>query len=99
MKARLLLKERVVLLETAFAEIVVWKLPRPVRGSQHLYKYRMALVVGEVCVLRYDNEAGKGDHRHIDEVETPLVFRDLSDLQQAFWTDVDTWLRASGRSS
>ena len=25
------------------------------------YKYRMALIEAGVCVLRYDNEAGKGD--------------------------------------
>jgi hypothetical protein len=31
----------------------------------HELWYRLALVVGGKCVLRYDNEAGKGDHRHV----------------------------------
>jgi hypothetical protein len=36
-----------------------------VRGSRHQYKYRLVLVVNDDCVLRYDNEAGKGDHKHV----------------------------------
>ncbi|MFY9316095.1 MAG: DUF6516 family protein [Burkholderiales bacterium] len=60
MPAELLLDERRVLSEAAFAELVVWRVPAPVRGSQHGLRYRLALVVDGVCVLRYDNEAGKG---------------------------------------
>jgi hypothetical protein len=65
MKGELLLDERHVLDVGTFVEIVIWQLPRPARGSLHRFKYRLALVVDGVCVLRYDNEAGKGDHRHI----------------------------------
>jgi hypothetical protein len=35
-------------------------------------------VVDGVCVLRYDNEAGKGDHKHIGTVETAYVFESLA---------------------
>ena len=66
MKAELLLDERHVLAEDAFVELVVWRLPRPARGSKHRYKYRLALIEKGLCVLRYDNEPGKGDHRHTD---------------------------------
>ncbi len=41
--------------ETTFYEIVIWRLPHPVPGSTHHYKYRIALVVDDKCVLRYDN--------------------------------------------
>lgn len=99
MKARLLLKERIVLRDTAFAEIVVWQVPKPVRGSGHAYKYRMALVVDEVCVMRYDNEAGKGDHRHLGDVETRMVFNDLNELYASFRTDADNWLDVNRSSS
>jgi hypothetical protein len=67
MKARLLLKERRDLDDNAFAELVVWEVPASVPGSAHGYKYRLALVVNGICVLRCDNEAGKGDHRHIGD--------------------------------
>jgi Family of unknown function (DUF6516) len=46
---------------------VVWRVPEPVRGSRHGFKYRLALVSEETCVLRYDNEAGKGEHKHVGD--------------------------------
>ena len=69
MKAELLMNERHVLDARTFVEIVLWRLNQPVRGSIHRFKYRLALVADSVCVLRYDNEAGKGDHRHIGSAE------------------------------
>ena len=59
MRAELLINERHVLDARTFVEIVVWRLDQPVRGSIHRFKYRLALVADSVCVLRYDNEAGK----------------------------------------
>jgi hypothetical protein len=58
MNATLLLRERLVITERAFVEAVVWRVPQPLRGSSHAYKYWLALVSEGVCVLRYDNEAG-----------------------------------------
>ncbi len=87
MKATLLTRARVAYSETAFAEVVVWQLPRPMPGSNHLYKYRMALVVHGVCVLRYDNEAGKGDHRHLGRIETRYRFTSIDKLFKDFERD------------
>ena len=89
MKAELLTDERHVLDPRAFVEIVVWRLPRPVRGSRHPFKYRLALVVDWICVLRYDNEAGKGDHRHVRDAEEPYDFTDPDALLADFWRDVE----------
>lgn len=72
-----------------FAELVVWDVPEPVSGSTHSYKYRLAYVVGGVCRVRYDNERGKGDHRHVDGLETPYTFRGLERLLTDFWRDVN----------
>lgn len=63
------MRERRVL-EAGFIEVIVWRLPQPLSGSTHSIKYRLAYVVSSQCVLRYDNEAGKGDHRHVGEKET-----------------------------
>jgi hypothetical protein len=89
MAAELLIDERHVLDARAFVEIVVWRLPRPVRGSRHSFKYRLALVVDEVCVLRYDNESGKGDHRHVGSKEARYSFVDPDTLLADFWRDVE----------
>jgi hypothetical protein len=91
MRATLLLRERRVVAEEAFVELVVWQVPAPVSGSAHGFKYRLAFVVRGVSVLRYDNEAGKGDHRHRDGEETPYAFTTPAQLLADFWNDVDQW--------
>jgi hypothetical protein len=93
MKAELLINERHVLDARTFVEIVIWRLDRPVRGSIHKFKYRLALVADLVCVLRYDNEAGKGDHRHIGRAENSYQFADPKTLLADFWNDVEAWRR------
>lgn len=91
MDARLLFKERHILAESAFIEMVVWILPTPLAGCRHEFKYRFALIVDGDCVLRYDNEKGKGDHKHMGEEETPYVFTSPEKLINDFWNDVDKW--------
>ena len=93
MKADLLIDERHVLGNRTFVEIVVWRLDRPMRGSTHKFKYRLALIADGICVLRYDNEAGKGDHRHIGKDEEPYNFAAPAALLADFWNDVETWRR------
>lgn len=91
-KAHLLLRDRVALHATAFAELVIWHLDQPLAGSGHTFKYRFAFVVDNACVLRYDNEAGKGDHKHVGGQEHPYVFVSLDQLIDDFWQDVDRLL-------
>ena len=91
MKAESLLQERHQIAEAAFVELRVWRVASPVRGSAHNLKYALAYVVRGVCVLRYDNEAGKGDHRHLGDVETSYHFTSPAQLLADFWTDVDQW--------
>ncbi|WP_295389409.1 DUF6516 family protein [uncultured Thiodictyon sp.] len=88
MPAVLLQKSRAKLGDNRFADIVIWQLPQPAPGSLHPFKYRLALVVDEVCVLRYDNEAGKGDHKHVGTREVPYFFTTLDRLVDDFWADV-----------
>jgi len=88
MKAVLLHRSRNVVGEAAFVEAVVWHLPEPVVGSTHRFKYRLAFVVNGECVLRYDNERGKGDHRHIGNREEQFRFVSLEALFEAFEADM-----------
>jgi len=93
MKAAPLLRTRIVFSQTAFAELVLWQVPKSVTGSTHGYKYRLAYVVDGVCVGRYDNEAGKGDHRHIDEKEGLYPFKTPDKLIADFQRDIARWNR------
>src|SRR3990167_5220071 len=91
MDAELLLDRRDVLSEVAFIERVVWLLPRRLPGSPHRFKYRLAYVVGGECVLRYDNEAGKGDHRHFGGTERAYRFTTPDKLIADFQSDIERW--------
>lgn len=91
MKAVLLLDERRAIDLNRFVELAVWQVPRPVRASSHLFKYRLAFVVEGNCVLRYDNETGKGDHRHVGAVESPYTFSTPEQLYADFMADVTNW--------
>jgi len=91
MKAELLYRERLALSGAAFVEMVVWRVPHPLIGSAHGFKHRLALGSEGVCVLRYDNEAGKGDHKHVGEREVLYRFVDIDALQADFWADVEEW--------
>lgn len=97
MKALPLIRRRVILADDAFAELVVWQVQEAVSPSSHAYKYRLAYVVGGVCVLRYDNERGKGDHRHADGREAPYVFSTPERLMADFEADVVRWNHENGR--
>jgi hypothetical protein len=91
MKSRLLFNRRAPVTEQAFAELVLWEIRQPLPGCTHCYKYRLAFVVAGVCVLRYDNEIGKGDHRHSGEVETGYDFVSPGRLVADFFEDVRRW--------
>jgi hypothetical protein len=91
MKATLLARTRIIYSSRAFAETVLWRVPGAVRGSYHGFKYRLAYVVDEVCVVRYDNEVGKGDHRHIDGTESAYRFSTPERLIADFQADIARW--------
>ena len=91
MKAIQLVRTRITYAEAAFAELVLWQIPKPVAGSAHGYKYRLADVVHGVCVLRYDNEVGKGDHRHFGDKENRYNFITPDQWIADFQRDIARW--------
>jgi Family of unknown function (DUF6516) len=96
MKARLVIRERSQLSEFDFFELVIWELPSPLAGSGHNFKYRLALIENGICTLRYDNEAGKGDHKHEGDAEVSYDFISLSSLLDDFRADILKWRSQNG---
>jgi len=90
-KAAALIDTRIAYTAAAFAEIVIWRVPKPLPGSTHAYKYRLAYVVEGKCVVRYDNETGKGGHRHFGRRETPYRFTTPERLIADFQHDIARW--------
>ncbi|UIA85624.1 DUF6516 family protein [Erwinia tracheiphila] len=58
-------------------------------GRTHQYKYSRAYIVDGVCVMRYDNERGKGDHKYIGEQEYPVIFTAIENLIASFQADIN----------
>lgn len=71
-----------------FVEIVIWQVAEPVLRSEHPYKYRLAYVVDGKRLVGYDNERGKGDHKHLRDVERPYRFVSPQQLIDDFMRDV-----------
>lgn len=91
MNAKPLTRRKEVRVDGTIVEIVVWELSEPLPPCLHPFKYRLAYVVNGVCVVRYDNERGKGDHRHVGGEETAYRFAGLERLLADFKTDVENW--------
>jgi hypothetical protein len=71
---------------------------QPQRSPSAATIYNCWYVVEQRCVLRYDNERGKGDHRHTETVEEPYAFSTPDQLTAEFEADVGRWNREHGRA-
>ena len=75
-------------------EIVVWELSEPLAPSTHRYKYRLYYGAAGINRVRYDNERGKGDHRHMGDRQDDYVFSTVEQLLADFESDVNAWSRS-----
>ncbi|HEY3423820.1 MAG TPA: DUF6516 family protein [Negativicutes bacterium] len=71
-------------------EVVIWHLSEPLPGCTHPYKYRLFYgQTGGSCIVRYNNERGKGDHRHVADSEEHYIFYTLRKLVEDFEADIE----------
>ena len=91
MKATLIAQAKEVRDDGSIVDIVVWELSTPLSPCAHFYKYRLFFGRPGECFVRYDNERGKGDHRHVGEVESDYEFSTLDALLADFERDVTNW--------
>ena len=69
-------------------EINLWLLPKPVRGSRHKFKYSLFYGRDGERLIGYDNEPGKGNHRHYQDREPPYRFTTPERLMADFLADL-----------
>ena len=89
MRATLVLRRRESLPGGIVIEMVIWQLPAPTAGRSHGFKYRLQAHRGGRTLVRYDNEAGKGDHRYYGRREKPYAFAGMERLIEDFIADVE----------
>jgi uncharacterized protein YwbE len=88
MKASRIIDSKAVWPDGTLVQLVVWRLPEVSVERPHGLKYRLYCGRSGRCLVRYDNEAGKGDHRHAGGREEPYFFTTLSRLLADFRADV-----------
>ncbi len=96
MKAVRVFYDKAVLPDGGIVEMVIWKVPEPVLPTIHGLKYRLFYGIDGVRIVGYDNERGKGDHRHIKGLESRYCFSTAEKLVADFLADVD---KVRGESS
>jgi len=93
MKAQIHTRIKQQFADGSILSIVIWLLPEETEERPHGYKYRLNYSApGGSTLVRYDNETGKGDHKHIGEIETAYQFESVEKLVRDFFADV----RAAG---
>ena len=69
-------------------DIKIWRLPEVTAERPHGLKYSLFYGRAGKRIVSYDNETGKGDHRHYGARETPYAFETMERLMQDFFADV-----------
>ena len=88
MKAERLFYDKAVFPDGAIVEMVIWRVAHPVSPSTHDLKYRLFYGDEGQRVVGYDNERGKGDHRHVQGREQRYRFVNVEMLVKDFLADV-----------
>jgi hypothetical protein len=68
-------------------EMMIWELPSASAERPHGMKYRLFCGRAGECLVRYDNEAGKGDHCHYADREESYRVESVERLLADFRDD------------
>ncbi len=88
MRATRLFYQRIDYDDGGIVKMVIWRVPSPVPPTTHGLKYSLYYGRSGRREIGYDNERGKGDHRHIKGREYAYTFTSVEQLMTDFWSDV-----------
>lgn len=89
MSAQWLFRDKYIYADGAIREMVIWRLSEADSERPHGLKYSLFYGHPGKSLVRYDNERGKGDHRHAGDQEAPYSFTSVEQLIQDFKTDIE----------
>jgi Family of unknown function (DUF6516) len=69
-------------------DIKIWRLPERTTERPHGLKYSLFFGRAGERIVGYDNETGKGDHRHYGSREEIYDFETMERLMKDFFADV-----------
>ena len=88
-KAERIFSDKTVLPDGGIVEMVIWRVPQPVPPTTHGLKYRLFYGMDGERIVGYDNERGKGDHKHVNGRESLYRFVSVEKLVADFLADVE----------
>lgn len=88
-RADLIYHDKAALPGGRLVEMKIWRLPAPSPERPHGLKYSLYFGKRGSRIIGYDNEAGKGDHRHYADREEPYEFSTIEQLMADFLADVE----------
>lgn len=86
--ATLIFRDKLVFSDGAIQEIVIWRLPSIDSERPHGLKYSLFYGKNGKRIVGYDNERGKGDHRHYGANKERYAFTSVEQLMADFEADV-----------
>jgi hypothetical protein len=86
--AILIESQKLVLDDGAIIQIRIWRLPAATRERPHRLKYSLFYGRPGERIVGYDNELGKGDHRHYRDRGEPYRLSNYETLIRDFMNDV-----------
>ena len=89
MKAQRIFYDKALLPDGSIVEMVIWQLPKSSSERSHGLKYRLYYGRDNERVVGYDNERGKGDHKHIYNTEKRYRFTSVEKLIADFLADIE----------
>ena len=89
MKATRIFYDKALLPDGAVVEMTIWRLPRTTLERPHGLKYSLFYGYDGQRVVGYDNERGKGDHKHIGALEIRYKFESVEKMITDFLQDVE----------
>ncbi len=69
-------------------EMTIWRLPEAVPPSRHRLKYSLFYGRAGSRIVGFDNERGKGDHKHVRGEESAYLFISVEQLVADFFDEV-----------
>ena len=89
MKAGRIFYDKALLPDGSIVEMVSWQLPSASPERLHVLKYRLFYGRDGQRIVGYDNERGKGDHKHIMDVQKRYKFTTVDKLVADFLADIE----------
>ncbi len=89
MNATRIFYDKAVLADGAIVEMTIWQLHQTTIERPPGLKYSLFFGRDGQRLVGYDNERGKGDHRHIGVLQTRYKFVSIEQLVADFLADVE----------